>query len=43
MKVVKYYSLKSWKVLILQNYHFLMLPEQSLAMTEGMKINTPNV
>jgi hypothetical protein len=43
MKAVKYYSSESWKVLISQNYHFLTLPEQTLAMTKGVEINVPNV
>jgi hypothetical protein len=40
---VKYYSPESWKVLILRNYRFLTLPEQTLAMTEGVEIDAPDV
>jgi hypothetical protein len=43
VKVVKYYSPESWKVLILRNYRFLTLPEQSPAMTEGVEIDAPDV
>jgi hypothetical protein len=43
VKVVKYYSPESQKVLISRNYHFLTLPEQSPAMTEGVEIDMPDV
>jgi hypothetical protein len=42
-KVVKYYSLESWKILISRNYCFLTLPDTPLAVTKGIEIHTPNM
>jgi hypothetical protein len=42
-KVVKYYSLESWKILISRNYCFLTLPDTPLAVTEGVEIHVPNM
>jgi hypothetical protein len=42
-KVVKYYSLESWKILISRNYCFLTLPDTPPAVTEGIEIHTPDM
>jgi hypothetical protein len=43
IKVVKYYTPESWKILISQNYHFLTLPDTPLAVTKGVEIHVPNM